>query len=220
VLIIIEGMYSMDGDFPELPKFVAIKQRHQAFLMVDEAHSFGVLGSRGLGIREHFGVEGTEVDIWMGTLSKALASCGGYIAGERALVEHLKFSAPGFVYSVGMAPPVAAAALAALERLRAEPQRVQALQSRSQLFLKTAKAQGIDTGRSAGCAIVPAITGSSIKAARLANALFRRGINVSPILYPAVEEKGARLRFFLSSQHTEEDILGAVRILSEEAGRL
>ena len=220
VLIIIEGMYSMDGDFPELPRFVEIKQRHQTFLMVDEAHSFGVLGPRGLGIREHFGVDGTEVDIWMGTLSKALASCGGYIAGERALVEHLKFSAPGFVYSVGMAPSVAAAALAALERLRAEPQRVRTLHARGQLFLDTAQAQGIDTGRSAGRAIVPAITGSSIKAARLANALFKRMINVAPILYPAVEEKAARLRFFVTSEHTEEDILDTVRALSEELKRL
>jgi 8-amino-7-oxononanoate synthase len=89
--------------------------------MVDEAHSFGVMGRSGLGIREHFGLPSADVDIWMGTLSKALAGCGGYIAGEAALVEHLKFLAPGFLYSVGMPPPVAAASLAALQCLHREP---------------------------------------------------------------------------------------------------
>ena len=136
VLIIVEGIYSMDGDFPELPRFVEIKQRHRAFLMVDEAHSFGVMGASGLGIREHFGLGGGDVDIWMGTLSKALAGCGGYIAGETALVEHLKFLAPGFLYSVGMSPPVAAASLAALQCLRREPQRTATLQARGKLFLE------------------------------------------------------------------------------------
>lgn len=216
VLIVLEGIYSMDGDFPDLPEFIDIKRRHRAYLMVDEAHSFGVMGEHGFGIREHFGVAGTEVDIWMGTLSKALASCGGYIAGERALVEHLKFAAPGFVYSVGMPPSAAAAARAALERLQAEPQRVHRLQSNGRLFLESARTAGVDTGRSAGLAIVPAITGSSIQAARLANALFERGISVAPILYPAVDEKSARLRFFLSAEHTEEDILETIRILAEE----
>ena len=220
VLVVVEGIYSMDGDYPDLRRFVEIKQRHRVFLMVDEAHSFGVMGATGMGIAEHYGIDGNDVDIWMGTLSKALASCGGYIAGESALVEHLKFAAPGFLYSVGLSPPVAAAALAALQLLRAEPERVATLQARGQLFLELAKAAGIDTGRSAGLSLVPAVTGSSIKAARLADALFKRGINVQPILYPAVEEKAARLRFFMSCQHTEEDIRGTVSALAEELGRI
>ena len=124
VLVVIEGIYSMDGDCPDLPRFVEVKRRHKTFLMVDEAHSLGVLGRSGAGLREHFGVDGTDVDIWMGTLSKTLASCGGYIAGEHALVEYLKYSAPGFLYSVGMPPPAAAAALAALRVMRSEPERV------------------------------------------------------------------------------------------------
>jgi 8-amino-7-oxononanoate synthase len=220
VLVVLEGIYSMDGDLPDLPAFIEIKNRHRAFLMVDEAHSFGVLGAGGLGIREHFGLDGAAVDIWMGTLSKSLAGCGGFVAGERALVENLKFAAPSFVYSVGMAPPLAASALAALECMRAEPERVQALQARGRLFLALAREAGIDTGTSAGYAVVPAITGSSIRAARLSQALFERGINVQPILYPAVPDKGARLRFFLSSQHTPEQIRGAVRTLAETAAGL
>lgn len=220
VLVVIEGIYSMDGDYPELPRFVDIKQRHCVFLMVDEAHSFGVMGPSGMGIAEHFGVAGHDVDIWMGTLSKSLASCGGYIAGESALVEHLKFAAPGFLYSVGMAPPVAAAALAALQLMRKEPWRAADLQARGRLFLDLARQAGIDTGRSAGLSVVPAITGGSIKAARLADAMFRRGINVQPILYPAVEEQAARLRFFINCSHSEQDIRYTVQVLAEEWARL
>jgi 8-amino-7-oxononanoate synthase len=220
VVIVIEGLYSMDGDIPDLPHFVEIKRRHRAFLMVDEAHSFGVLGRRGLGIQEHFGLKGSDVDIWMGTLSKALASCGGYIAGERALVEHLKCAAPGFVYSVGMPPPAAAAALAALRLLNAEPRRSQTLQARGRQFLEAARARGIDTGLSVGLSVIPALTHSSLKAARLSEALFRRKINVQPILYPAVQERAARLRFFISSEHTEAQVQLTVDALAEELRRL
>jgi len=216
VLIVIEGIYSMDGDYPDLPKFIDIKRRHHAFLMVDEAHSFGVMGPTGRGVREHFGVAGKDVDIWMGTLSKALAGCGGYIAGVTALVEHLKFMAPGFLYSVGMAPPLAAASLVALQKLLQEPLRVETLQSRGAYFLELAKAHGIDTGLSTGLAVIPVITGSSIKAARLSEALFQRGISVQPILFPAVPEKAARLRFFMSCQHTDAQIKHTVDAVAEE----
>ncbi|HEB97410.1 MAG TPA: aminotransferase class I/II-fold pyridoxal phosphate-dependent enzyme [Sedimenticola thiotaurini] len=220
VLIVIEGIYSMDGDCPELGRFVEIKRRHKAFLMVDEAHAIGVLGRNGRGLAEEQEIDSREVDIWMGTLSKTLASCGGYIAGSHALVEHLKFSAPGFLYSVGMAPPVAAAALAALRLMRQEPERVARLRRRGSLFLKLARQQGIDTGHSAGYGIVPAVTRSSIVAGRLANALYRRGINVPPIVYPAVEEGAARLRFFLNSSHTEEQIAHTVDVLAEEFAKV
>jgi 8-amino-7-oxononanoate synthase len=218
VLIVAEGIYSMDGDFPELPSFIDIKRRHKAFLMIDEAHSFGVMGAKGLGIREHFSVAGEEVDIWMGTLSKTLAGCGGYIAGSTALVEHLKFLAPGFLYSVGMSPPVAASSLAALQHLRADPSRVARLQARGALFLQLARAAGINTGTSAGISVIPAIVGSSPRAARLSAALFERGINVQPILYPAVPEKLARLRFFMCCEHSEADIRTAVGALADEVG--
>ena len=217
VLVVLEGIYSMDGDYPELPRFIEIKNKHKIFLMVDEAHSLGVMGKTGLGIGEHFGIKGKEVDIWMGTLSKTLAGCGGYIAGETALVEHLKFLAPGFLYSVGMSPPVAAASLAALQLLQREPERVTRLQARGQFFMEQARERGINTGTSCGLAVIPAITGSSIKAARLSAALFKRGINVQPILYPAVPEKSARLRFFISCQHTETQILNTVEAIAEES---
>ena len=220
VIVVIEGIYSMDGDYPDLSRFVEVKRRHKTFLMVDEAHSLGVLGQHGLGLKEHCGVDGKDVDIWMGTLSKTLASCGGYIAGEHVLVEYLKYSAPGFLYSVGIAPPVAAAALAALRVMKNEPERVQSLHDRGKLFLDQARQAGLNTGHSAGFSVIPVIVGSSIKAARLSNALFERGINVQPIIYPAVEERSARLRFFMSCAHTDDQIRSTVRAITEELDRL
>lgn len=215
VLVVLEGIYSMDGDFPDLPRFVEIKNRHHAFLMVDEAHSFGVMGRTGMGIREHFDLSGADVDIWMGTLSKVFAGCGGYIAGEASLIEHLKFLAPGFLYSVGMPPPVAAACLASLRCLRDEPQRVSKLKQNAQTFFDHVQAAGIHTGTTSGMSIIPTITGSSVSAARLSASLFERGINVQPILYPAVPEKSARLRFFMSSEHTEAQIAETIAALKE-----
>jgi 8-amino-7-oxononanoate synthase len=209
----------MDGDYPDLPKLIDIKRRHKTFLMVDEAHSFGVMGATGLGLREHFHVDGDGVDIWMGTLSKTLSGCGGYIAGAHALVEHLKFLAPGFLYSVGMAPPLAAASLAALQFMRAHPERVAALQARGALFLQLAREAGVDTGTSAGVSVIPAIVGGSMRAAKLSDRLFTRGINVQPILYPAVPEKMARLRFFMCSEHSEDDVHHAVSVLAAELER-
>jgi 8-amino-7-oxononanoate synthase len=220
VLIVVEGIFSMDGDYPDLPKLIDIKRRHKAFLMVDEAHSFGVMGSTGLGIREHFGIQGAEVDIWMGTLSKSLASCGGFIAGETALIEHLKFLAPGFLYSVGMPASAAASALAALDCMLQEPERVTTLQRRGSLFKQEAVANGIDVGLSAGFAIVPAIIGKSTTTVRVFHALLQRGIHAQPILYPAVPEKAARLRFFINSGHSEDQIIGAIRAIKEELARV
>jgi 8-amino-7-oxononanoate synthase len=218
VLIVIEGVYSTDGDIPDLPRFVEVKHRHKALLMVDEAHSIGVLGPRGRGIGEHFGVDPADVDIWMGTLSKSLASCGGYVAGSRALVENLKYGAGGFVFSVGMTPPNAAAALAAIRVLRTEPERVVRLQERSRLFLQYARSRGLDTGLSRDSAVVPVIVGDSSRAIALSQALFSRGVNVQPLVAPAVDDHAARLRFFISCLHTEEQIRSAVDLVAEAAG--
>jgi 8-amino-7-oxononanoate synthase len=212
VLLIVEGHYSMDGDVPDLTRLVAIARRWRASVMVDEAHSLGVLGRRGLGIAEHAGIDAGEVDVWMGTLSKTLCGSGGYIAGSGALIDYLRHSAPGFVYSVGLSPPVAAAALAAIEVMRKEPWRVQRLQANGRCFLQAAHAAGLDTGPSIGAAIVSVMVGSSIRAARLAQRLFEAGVNVQPILYPAVPEQGARLRFFISSLHEEAALQRVARM--------
>ncbi|MCW2307312.1 aminotransferase class I/II-fold pyridoxal phosphate-dependent enzyme [Rhodobium gokarnense] len=220
VLIAVEGLYSMDGDFPDLPRLIEIKRRHDAWLMVDEAHSIGVLGETGRGIAEYFGTDPTEVEIWMGTLSKTLSGCGGYIAGSSALVEYLKVGAPGFVFSVGIAPPVGAASAKAVEIMLREPHRVEALRENGRLFLELAAEAGLDTGPSMGYSVIPVITGDSVSAAMLSNSLFERGINALPIIYPAVAEKSARLRFFITSEHTREQIRQTVAATAEELGKI
>lgn len=210
-LIVVEGVYSMDGDAAPLDKLVEIKKRHKCLLMVDEAHSLGVLGATGKGSGEYFGITGSDVDIWMGTLSKTTAGCGGYIAGSSALIEYLKFSAPGFVYSVGMPPPVAAAALASLNIMQREPERIKKFRENANLFLKLAKKAGLNTGVSQGHAVVPIIIGNSVKAGQLSAKLFDAGVYAPPIIYPAVPEESARLRFFISSDHSFEQITQAVQ---------
>ncbi|NML34337.1 aminotransferase class I/II-fold pyridoxal phosphate-dependent enzyme [Paraburkholderia antibiotica] len=217
VLIAIEGLYSMDGDLPDLERFCEVKERHGAFLLVDEAHSLGVLGATGRGIREHCGVASERVDLWMGTMSKTLAGCGGFIAGCQPLADMLRNLAPGFLYSVGLAPALAEASLAALEALIAQPERVARLRERGHQFLAEARAAGLNVGTSAGYAVVPVIAGSSVKAAQWANALFEEGINVQPIFYPAVEEKAARLRFFICSTHEAEQISRTVAAVARLA---
>jgi 8-amino-7-oxononanoate synthase len=220
VLIVVEGLYSMDGDLPDLPALLEIKRQFGAWLMLDEAHALGVLGARGRGTAEHFGVDPRSIDICMGTLSKTLAGCGGFIAGSTALVETLKCRASGFVYSVGMPAPMAAAALASLDLLEREPDRVGRLGVNSRQFLGLAKAAGLDTGLAQGFAIIPVMIGDSLRAAKLAGRLLERGFNVMPIVYPAVPMQSARLRFFLSSEHGQAQLEAAVAATQEELALL
>lgn len=220
VLIVIEGVYSQDGDIPDLPAFIEVKRKHQAMLMIDEAHSIGVLGATGGGVGEHFGVDRADVELWSGTMSKALAGCGGYVGGSRELIEFLKYTTPGFIYSVGMPPPTAAASLAAIRTLRNEPEHVRRLHELSALFLTLAREAGLDTGDSEGTPVIPCIVGSSVTALKLSNALLERGVNANPILYPAVPEDKARLRFFVTSCHSEEQITYAVKVIVEELALL
>jgi len=216
VLITVEGVYSTDGDLAPLPEFVRLKKAHKVFLLVDEAHSIGVLGASGRGAGEHHGIVASDVDMWMGTLSKSFASCGGYIAGCSELIKYLKYTAPGFVFSVGMAPANAAAALASLQVLKQEPNRVALVQARSRLFLSLAKAQGLNTGDSHDSPVIPIIVGEPHKAVQLTHTLFQQGINVQPMVYPSVPYNAARLRFFLSCLHTEEQIRKTVQIIADE----
>ncbi|MDZ4831224.1 MAG: aminotransferase class I/II-fold pyridoxal phosphate-dependent enzyme [Phycisphaerae bacterium] len=220
VLITIEGVYGMDGDYPDLARFVEVKSKHRAMLFVDEAHSLGTMGRSGRGIGEHANVDRASVELWMGTLSKSLASCGGYIAGSAELVEYLKYTAPGFVYSVGISPPNTASALASLRLLGREPQRVARLHELSDLFLTLARQHGLNTGLAGGTPIVPVIIGNSVKCLLLSQALFRRGINVQPILHPAVPEHATRLRFFITTNHTESHIRDTVAAVVEELAKL
>ena len=216
VIIATEGVFSMDGDIADLKRLTALKKDFSCFLMVDEAHALGILGAGGKGSAEHHGIAPSLVDIWMGTLSKTLCGCGGFIAGSAPLIELLRFKAPGFVYSVGMPPPLAAASSAALELMLAEPERVARLQDLSAYFLHEAQARGFNTGTAAGYGVVPVILGNSLVAGLVSAALFKRNINVLPIIYPVVEEGLARLRFFISSEQSRQDMLATLDVLAEE----
>ncbi|MEV6427603.1 aminotransferase class I/II-fold pyridoxal phosphate-dependent enzyme [Nocardia sp. NPDC051463] len=220
VLILIEGIYSQDGDIPDLPAIIEIKKKHKALLMIDEAHSIGVLGAHGGGIGEYFDVDRRDVELWSGTMSKALAGCGGYVAGTAELIRFLKYTTPGFVYSVGMTPMNAAASLAAMRQLRADREPLERLRHNSRLFLRLARDAGINTGDSNDTPVIPCIVGDSLRTLKLSNALLARGINVNPIIYPAVPEDLARLRFFVTACHTEDQIRDTVKILTEELGLL
>ncbi len=214
-LVVIEGLYSTEGDIPDLARVVEIKERYGAWLMVDDAHGCGVLGRTGSGLAEHCGLPGDKVDIWMGTLSKAYASCGGYIAGNAELIDALRYSAPGFVFSVGLPPAMTAAALAALRVIKREPERVERLHENGALFLAEAKARGLDTGRAIGIGMLPVMVGATTRAAKAVTRLFERGVNTSLIMYPGVPVNAARLRFFLTSEHTPGEIGRALDMAKE-----
>ncbi|MGN5385672.1 aminotransferase class I/II-fold pyridoxal phosphate-dependent enzyme [Streptomyces sp. JL7001] len=216
VLIVVEGAYSMDGDLADLPAVIELKKRYGALLMVDEAHSIGTVGEHGRGVGEFFGVDRSDVDLWMGTLSKSFASCGGYLGGSARTVRWLRHTLPGFVYSVGLTPANAAAALAATELIAAEPERVRALRRNAALFLGLAAAAGLATGSSADTPIVPVLLGDSARTLHVADRLFARGVIADPIFHPAVEEGLSRLRFFLTCEHREDDIRRAVAAVAEE----
>ena len=207
VLIVIEGVYSMDGDISALPQYIALKKKYGALLMVDEAHSFGVIGATGKGASEHYGIEGSQVDLWMGTLSKSLASCGGWISGSKDLITYLRYTAPGFVYSAGITPANAQAALSALKLMLQEPERVEKLQDNARFFHSCLTERGLDTGPAkGGSGVIPVVTGNSMHALVLSQRLGDAGINVQPIMFPAVADDAARLRFFLSSTHSHDQL--------------
>jgi 8-amino-7-oxononanoate synthase len=220
VLVAIEGVYSMDGDIPELPKFIEVKKRHHALLMIDEAHSMGVLGAGGRGIGEYYNVDRRDVEIWMGTLSKSFGSCGGFIAGSKALVDYLRYTAPGFVFAAGIPPPAAGAALASLRLLEKEPQRLVRLRENSDLFLKLCKQRGLNTGMSNNSPVIPIILGNSMHCLMLSRAMLARGVDVMPILHPAVEESASRLRYFITAKHTAEELRYAVETMAEELEKI
>ena len=215
VVVAVEGAYSMDGDYPDLPHLLKVKRRHRALLYVDEAHSVGVMGSTGRGICEHYGVDPAEGDLWMGTISKALASGGGYLAGRQALVSYLRYTTPAFVFATACSPANAAASLAALRVIQAEPERVERLRDRSTLFLNLAQDAGLNTGNSHDTPIVPVILGDSFRCIQVSKMLLERGIDAQPILFPAVRESAARMRFFITAAHTEEQIANTVAVLAE-----
>jgi 8-amino-7-oxononanoate synthase len=218
VLVVVEGVYSMDGDVPDLAGIVGLRARHDFVLMVDEAHALGTIGRTGRGIAEYCRVHPKDVDIWIGTLSKTLVSCGGYVAANEDLIDFLRYHCPGFVFSTGLPPVNAAAALAALTIVERSPERVHELQDKAAYFRKKAQLARLDIGAAENAPIFPVYMPQD--AAIAAGSMLRaQGINAFPIIYPAVQKHAARVRFFINRDHRYEQIDRAIDLLSDFVGR-
>ena len=220
VLIVAEGVYSMDGDIAPVPELVRIKKEHGCFLMIDEAHSACVLGKTGGGVDEYFGLAGDDIDIKMGTLSKGLGTCGGYLAGSRALIEYLRYNLPGFVFSVGISPPLAAATLEAIRLLQDDPSIMESLHRNIRCFREEAKKRRFNTCLAGETAILPILVGRDEDAFALSMALLQRGVFAPSAVYPAVPRGKARLRFCVISEHKPEQIVTALDTLQDVAAEL
>lgn len=218
-MVIVDGVYSMDGDIADLPGIRALCDRYGALLMVDEAHSLGVLGATGTGIEEHFGMGPETIDIKMGTFSKSIPSVGGFVAGSAKMITGLKHKARGFIYSAAIPPASAAASIAALQIIRDEPERVRSLQEKFAYFLDKLKAAGFNL-LSSQAAIAPVVCGTDEQATRLMMHCVENGIFVQAILPPVVPVGLARLRATVTANHTIEEIDYGVEVLTEGARKL
>ncbi len=211
-LVVVDAVFSMDGDIAPLPGLVELCRAYDAWLMVDEAHSIGVLGATGRGIEEHFGLSGV-IDVKMGTLSKAIPSVGGYLAGSADLIQIFRHAARPFIFSAALPPPQAAAAKAALEVIAAEPERVARVQANARYFRDRLRALGFDI-LNTETAIVPLICGSDQRAYRMVHECQQRGVFALPVISPAVPEGLARVRATVTAAHTRDEIDCALEVFA------
>jgi len=217
-LVITDGVFSMDGDIAPLAEVAALAREHGAIMMVDDAHASGVLGQSGRGTVDHFGIHG-QVDIQVGTLSKAIGVLGGYVCGSKSLIEYLYHRARPFLFSTSHPPAVAAACLAAFDVLEAEPERIERLWSNTRRFQAGLKRAGFDIGASA-TPITPILVGDAGLAMQLSDRAFERGVFAQGIGYPTVAKGKARLRAIVTATHTEEELDRALEILADAARSL
>ena len=210
-LVISDAVFSMDGDVIDLPRVVELCRRYNAYLMIDEAHSLGVLGATGRGIEEHFGLENV-IDIKMGTLSKTIPSVGGYIAGKRELIDYLRHVSRAYIFSAALPPAQAAAANEAFKVILDEPQRIELLNRNTQLFIKGLKQAGFDT-LATTTAIVPVVCGSDERAYQMTREAQHRDVFVLPVVSPAVPEGLARLRATVTAAHEPADMEQAIEVI-------
>jgi glycine C-acetyltransferase len=204
-LIIADGVFSMDGDICRLPELVELKREFGCFLMIDEAHASGVLGRNGRGTDEHFGIPAGEVDIWSGSLAKAIPANGGFVAVSQELAIYLQHSAAPFIFSAALAPPAVAAVSASLAILKCEPERVARIGQNAEFLRDGLRELGYDTGYSE-TAIIPVVLNDERTAALMAGRLRELGVFVTPILFPAVPMGSARLRLCVTAAHSLEDL--------------
>jgi glycine C-acetyltransferase len=217
-LLITDGVFSMDGDIGPLPGLVEAAEKHGAIMMVDDAHSSGVLGRNGRGTIDHFGLHG-RVHIQVGTLSKAIGVLGGYVCGSRALIEFLYHRARPFLFSTSHPPAVAASCMAAFDVLEEEPERIQRLWDNTRYFKQGLRAAGFNTGVSE-TPITPVIVGEARTAHALSAALFEEGVLATGIGFPTVAEGRARVRTIVTATHTREDLDRALEVFARVGKKL
>jgi glycine C-acetyltransferase len=216
-LVVVDAVFSMDGDIVDLPAVVELCQKHRALLMVDEAHSLGVLGRTGRGIQEHFDLGPNDIDVKMGTLSKTFAGCGGFIAASEEVTTYLRHHARGYIFSGALPAGQASVAIAALEVLEREPELVARLWENVEHYLSGLKELGFDTAESA-TPIVPVMTKNDRITLEMTRICRSEGLLVIPVCYPAVPIDAPRLRTCVSAIHSRQDIDFALDVLAR-AGR-
>lgn len=203
-LIVVDGIFSMDGDIAKLPEIVRLSEKYSATIMVDDAHSIGVLGKNGSGTASHFGLT-DKVDLIMGTLSKSLASLGGFIASDFHTINYLKHNSRSLIFSASITPASAATVLAAIEIMEKEPERIKHLWDVSNYALKGFKELGFEIGK-AETPIIPLYIGDELKALQLTRMLLDEGIFVNPVVSPAVSKDDCMIRFSLMATHTKQQV--------------
>jgi 8-amino-7-oxononanoate synthase len=212
-LVIADSVFSMDGDIIDLPTMVNLCKKYNAWLMIDEAHSVGVLGERGTGIEEHFGMDGV-IDIKMGTLSKTIPSVGGYVAGNQELIDYLRHGSRAYIFSAALPPAQAAAANEAFKVILDEPWRIERLNENTKQFIGGLKSMGFDTLLTE-TAIVPVLCGTDEKAFELTKRCQEKDVFVLPVVSPAVQEGMSRLRATVTAAHEPSDIEHAMEVIYE-----
>ena len=199
-LIITDGVFSMDGDICLLPEIIEIKKKFGCFLLVDDSHATGVLGTHGRGVDEHFGIEASEVDIWTGSLAKAIPSTGGFVAGSQELAIFLQHASSPYIFSAALSPASVAAVREGLSILALEPERVAKLEQNANFLRSGLRDLGYDTGLSE-TAVIPVVLGDEVTTALFARRLRDYGILAAPVLFPAVAQGSARLRLCVTAAH-------------------
>jgi 8-amino-7-oxononanoate synthase len=217
-LIVVDGIFSMEGDIINLPEVVRLSQQYKASIMVDDAHSLGVIGEHGAGTASHFGLT-DEVDLIMGTFSKSLASLGGFIASDKETINFLKHNSRSLIFSASITPASAASVLAALKIMKREPERIARLWELTHKALKGFKDMGFDTGHSE-TPIIPLYVRDDMKTLLLTQILLDQGIFVNPVLSPAVRKEDTLIRFSLMATHTDEQLDYAMETIDNVSRQL
>jgi 8-amino-7-oxononanoate synthase len=217
-LIVVDGIFSMEGDIINLPEVVRLAEKYKASIMVDDAHAIGVIGKNGAGTASHFGLT-DKVDLTMGTFSKSLASLGGFIAAEKEIINYLKHNSRSLIFSASMTPSSAATVLAALDIMESEPERIKHLWDLTDYALNAFKNLGFDTGKSES-PIIPLFIRNDITALQMTKILLEDGVFVNPVVSPGVPKEDSLIRFSLMATHTFEQLEIAIDKIAKAAVKL